>query len=520
MSLNLAVLLEESAKAHPTKPALVLGEHTLSYAELLGASRKFANALEGLGIRPGEKVALMLPNVPQFAIAYFGALSLGAAVVPLNVLFKSGEVEYHLRDSDAAALVVWEGFLEEAAKGFGRVEACRELIVAEAPGGGQARKGTHGFNALLAQSAVERELAVTNPDDTAVILYTSGTTGRPKGAELTHFNLFYNAAYSADRLMDITPEDVTLAVLPLFHVFGQTCVMNATLYKGATVALVPRFEPEAALKTIQGARVTIFEGVPTMYQYLLRFPDREKYDTSSLRIGISGGAAMPVEVLRAFEEAFGITILEGYGLSETSPVACFNLSEERRKVGSIGLPIWGTRARVVDPEDREVPRGESGELVLRGHHVMKGYYKQPEATATAMRGDWFHTGDVATMDEDGFVYIVDRIKDMILRGGFNIYPRELEEALYAHPAVAECAVLGVPHPELGEEVHAVIVLKAGQSATEEELITFMRERVAAYKYPRTVELVSELPKTATGKILKRELATQARQATTPAGTGS
>jgi long-chain acyl-CoA synthetase len=286
-------------------------------------------------------------------------------------------------------------------------------------------------------------------------------------------------------------------------------VMNAGVYAGNTVVLVPRFEPDTVLKAIQDAGVTVFTGVPTMYQYLLRHPDLDEYDTSSLRLGVSGGAAMPLEVLKAVEERFGIVILEGYGLSETSPTTCFNRSTGQRKTGSIGLPIWGTEARVVNEEDEEVPRGERGELVVKGHNVMKGYYKNPKATEEAMRGGWFHTGDMATMDEDGFIFIVDRVKDMILRGGYNVYPREIEEVLYEHPAIAEVAVIGVSHEELGEEVRAVVALKQGESATEEEIVAFAKERVAAYKYPRSVAFMDDLPKTATGKILKRELTDKA-----------
>jgi long-chain acyl-CoA synthetase len=290
--------------------------------------------------------------------------------------------------------------------------------------------------------------------------------------------------------------------------------MNAGIYAGNTVVLVPRFEPEAVLRAIQDAGVTIFSGVPTMYQYLLRHPGSDEYDTSSLRIGVSGGAAIPVEVLKAFEEQFGVVILEGYGLSETSPTTCFNRSVEQRKIGSIGLPIWGTEAKVVNEEDEEVPRGERGELVVRGHNIMKGYYKNPEATADAMRGGWFHTGDMATMDEDGFVFIVDRVKDMILRGGYNVYPREVEEAIYEHPAIAEVAVIGMPYEELGEDVRAVVALKEGESATEDEIIAFAKERVAAYKYPRSVVFMDDLPKTATGKILKRELVAEGEKSAT------
>ena len=351
------------------------------------------------------------------------------------------------------------------------------------------------------------------PDDTAVVIYTSGTTGRPKGAELSHFNLFFNAVYKADNLLKLREDDVGMAVLPLFHIFGQTTVMNAGIYSGNTIAMVPRFEPEAALRTIQKTGVTVFVGVPTMYQYLLRYPEARDYDTSSLRLGISGGASMPVEVLKTFEDKFGVVILEGYGLSETSPGACFNRSSEERKVGSIGIPFWGVDLKVIDDNGEEAPVGERGELVVRGHNVMKGYYKNPEATEESIKNGWFHTGDVATKDEDGYFFIVDRVKDLVVRGGYNVYPREVEEAIYEHPGVAEVAVIGVPHEELGEEVVAVIAMKEDESASEEEIISFTQERIARYKYPRRVTFMDELPKTATGKILKRELAEIGEEAT-------
>ena len=504
MRLNLAVNLEESARANPQKTALILGEHEMSYAELRGAAKKFANGLVSLGVRKGDKVALMAPNVPQWVVAYYGILYTGATVVPMNVLLKSGEVAYYLDDSDATALIVWENFLGEAKKGFDEVPGCSDLVVIEAPGGSEAPEGALGFDAMLAGNTAEFDPVQTGSEDTAVILYTSGTTGRPKGSELTHANMWMNAMVTSERLFGLSEDDVILGTLPLFHVFGQTCALNATIFKGATIALMPRFEPGAALKTIQEARVTLFYGVPTMYQYLLRFPGREHYDTSSLRLGVSGGAAMPVEVLRAFEEGFGVVILEGYGLSETSPVVCFNHLDARR-VGSIGHPVWGIEMKAVDAEDNEVARGEPGEIVVRGHALMKGYYKKPEATEKAMKNGWFHTGDIAKVDEDGFVFVVDRVKDLIIRGGYNVYPREVEEVLYEHAGIAECAVIGVPHEELGEEVRAVVALKDGESATEAEIISFLKERVAAYKYPRSVMFVDELPKTATGKILKREL---------------
>ncbi|CAA9462045.1 MAG: Long-chain-fatty-acid--CoA ligase [uncultured Rubrobacteraceae bacterium] len=490
MTLNLAVLLEESAKERPEKPALILKDRVLDYAGLRDAAKKFANALASMGVKCGDKVAIMVPNLPEFVVAYYGILNAGASVVPLNVLLRGPEVAYHLDDSDAVALVAWEGVLEEARKGFEGTEGCENLVIVEEPNGEGAPEGAHGFEGLLSDHPAEFDMAQTMPDDTAVVIYTSGTTGQPKGAELSHFNLFFNAVYKADKLLKLREDDVGMAILPLFHIFGQTTVMNASIYKGNSIVMVPRFEPEAALRAIQDFGVTAFVGVPTMYQYLLRHPNAEDYDTSSLRLGISGGASMPVEVMKAVEERFGLVILEGYGLSETSPGTCFNRSVEERKVGSIGLHFWGIEVKVFDENDREVPCGERGELVVRGHNVMKGYYKRPEATAEAMRNGWFHTGYIVKMDEDGYFYIVDRVKDMIIRGGYNVYPREVEEALYE---------------ELGEEVTAIVAMKEGESATEEGMISFAKDRVAAYKYPRRVVFMEELPKNATSKILKREL---------------
>ena len=517
MTLNLAVFLEESARERPEKPALITDARTVSYAGLHAAAKKFASALASLGVEPGDKVAMMLPNVPQFAIAYYGILYAGGVVVPLNVLLQGPEIAYHLDDSDSVALVAWESFLDVAQKGFGEAEDCKDLIVVEESGGegvpDGAPDGTYSFDGIIEEQPAEYDMAQTMPDDTAVVIYTSGTTGKPKGAELTHFNLFYNAVCNADKLLKVGENDVQIAVLPLFHIFGQTAVMNASIYAGNTLVTVQHFEPEATLKAIQNTGVTIFTGVPTMYQYLLRHPDAEGYDMSSLRIGVSGGAPMPVEVLKEFEEKFGVVILEGYGLSETSPTACFNRSARERRVGSIGLPIWGTEAKVVGEDGGEAPQGERGELALRGHHVMKGYYKNPEATEESIQNGWFHTGDVATMDEDGYFYIVDRVKDLVVRGGYNVYPREVEEAIYEHSGVAEVAVIGVAHEELGEEVVAVITMKEGESASEEEIISFVKERVARYKYPRRITFMDELPKTATGKILKRELAEVGQETT-------
>jgi long-chain acyl-CoA synthetase len=341
-----------------------------------------------------------------------------------------------------------------------------------------------------------------------VILYTSGTTGQPKGAELSHFNMFYNAVFSADRLMHITSEDVMMAVLPLFHSFGQTCVQNAGLYAGATITMLPRFEADKALGLMVRDGVTLFAGVPTMYWALLNVPDSDpliERIKTTLRRCASGGSALPLELMRQFEEKFNVVILEGFGLSETSPVATFNMSEHDRKTGSIGKAIWGTQVKIFDDNDKEVPANERGEIVIRGHNVMKGYLGRPDATAETMRGGWFHSGDIGYKDEDGFIFIVDRKKDMILRGGFNVYPREVEETLMMHPDVSLVAVVGVPDEKLGEEVKVFIVPKAGATATEDDIMAWCKEKMAAYKYPRMVEFRPSLPMTATGKILKREL---------------
>jgi long-chain acyl-CoA synthetase len=507
MSWNLAVMLRESARANADKTAVILDEMRFTYAQLEAASNQVAQGLVAAGVAPGDRVGLMLPNVPQFPIAYFGILKAGAVVVPMNVLLKAGEIAYFMGDSEAKALIAWEDFAAEAQKGLARVDGPR-LYVAGRPGSSPP-EGARPFTELL-QGSPRFDMVETAADDTAVILYTSGTTGQPKGAELTHFNLFMCCEVGATRLTELRDDDITLAVLPLFHSFGQSNVMNTTFYAGGTLTLVPRFEAGKVLEVIQRDRVTIFLGVPTMYFALLNHPDAGRVDTSSLRLCISGGASMPGEVLRAFEERFGVTILEGYGLSETSPTASFNRSQEERRILSVGKPVWGVEMRIFDEEDRELPPGRDniGEIVIRGHNVMKGYFRRPQETAEAMRSGWFHTGDMGYRDEEGYFFIVDRKKELIIRGGFNVYPREVEEVLYGHPAVAQVAVIGIPDERLGEEVKAVVQLKPGHRATAEELIEYAKERIAAYKYPRTIEFVDSLPLGPTGKVLKRELKAQ------------
>ena len=508
MTLNLASILRESAHKLPSKTAIILGDVEISYGELHGLAQRFAGALQALGIQPGQHVALMLPNVPHFTIAYYGSHYAAAPVVPLNVLLTGDEVAYHLDDSDAVALIAWEGFLQAAQAGFERAEDCKHLIVAKADKADTtAPDGAHNFSALIHAVEPVTDLPPTMPDDTAVLLYTSGTTGRAKGAELTHFNMFGNADYVSAKLVPMQDKHVTaLTVLPLFHSFGQTCMQNAVLRGGGTIVLVPRFDAGLVMGLIQKHQVNFFAGVPTMYFGLLHFPEASQFDLSSLEYCLSGGAPMPVEVMKAFDAKYDVDILEGYGLSETSPVASFNTLDRPKKAGSIGVPIGGVEFHLEDADGNVITKlGERGEICIKGPNIMKGYYKRPEVNAEQVKHGWFHSGDIGVVDDEGYYFIVDRKKDMIIRGGFNVYPREVEEVLYAHPAVAEAAVLGMPHERHGEEIKAVLALKPGHSVSAEEVVAYCKEHLAAYKYPRFVEFMDALPKGPTGKILKREL---------------
>jgi long-chain acyl-CoA synthetase len=489
---NFAELLPAAARQDAEHPAIKLDDIVLTYGQLDGAAAMAAGMLRELGVGEGDRVGMQLPNVPYFPIVYFGALRIGAVVVPMNPLLKDREVAYHLSDSGAKVMVGWHQFAE--AGSAGSEQAGAEFVCVQ-PGDFEERMGS----ATPVTAVVDRA-----DEDPAVIIYTSGTTGTPKGATLMHRNLRSGADVARD-LVDASPEWVAVATLPLFHVFGMNSVMNVAVCSRGMLTLVPRFEPGKVLEVIERDRATSFAGVPTMYAALLHHPDREKFDVSSLDLCVSGGSAMPVEVLRGFDEAFGAKILEGYGLSETTGMGTFNTPERERKPGSIGVPVGGTEIRLVDEDGADVAEGEPGELVMRGRFVMKGYWDRDEATEEVMRDGWFHTGDIATRDEDGYFFIVDRKKDLIIRGGYNVYPRELEEVLYTHPAVREAAIIGVADESLGEEVGAAVALKEGESATPEELRDFMKQKVAAYKYPRVVWLVDELPKGPTGKILKREI---------------
>jgi long-chain acyl-CoA synthetase len=498
----LSANLVASKDRYPNRTALRCDDLQVSYAEFDAAAARVATLLERAGIEPGDRVGLMLPNTPAFAIAFYGIMYRGAVAVPMNPLLKAREVSFYLSNSGAKALFGSPAFADEATAGAAEVGAQCWLV------------DDAGLTKLIADlpehAPVERA-----DDDVAVILHTSGTTGKPKGAMLTHGNLSQNCEVSVRTLVETGPDDVVMGCLPLFHVFGLTCGLNGSVLAGAMMTLIPRFDPRKALEVIERDHVTVFEGVPTMYSALLSVADQAAPGaTESLRICVSGGAALPVQVLTDFEKAFGCAVLEGYGLSESSPAAAFNHPHRTRKAGSIGTPIEGVDMRVVDLDGVEVPQGEAGQIQIRGHNVMKGYWNLPEATKETITADgWLNTGDVGRVDEDGYFYIVDRTKDMIIRGGYNVYPREIEEVLYEHPAVAEAAVIGIPHDSLGEEVGAAVALKKGSAVSADELRDYVKARVAAYKYPRLVWLVDALPKGPTGKLLKREITVPTSEST-------
>ena len=510
-SRNLASILARSAAARPSHAAVIAGEHTFDYATVDLFARMFAGALRNLDIKPGEHVALVLPNVPQFTVAYFGCHYAGNPVVPLNVLLTADELAYHLENAEAAAVVTWDLFLPQVQEAAARTPNVRHVVVAKADLGDlTAPEGVHNLTAVVAGATAVDEPHPTSAHDTAVVLYTSGTTGRPKGAELTHANLLANAEVAAG-LVDLEPDTVALVALPLFHAFGMSVMHNAVLSVGGTLVLLPRFTASGAYDLLDEHRVTFFGGVPTMYMALLSEPVRE---LPALKWCVSGGAPMPAEVLHAFEARFGVTLLEGYGLSETSPVASFTVPVRPRTPGSIGYPVPGVEMALVDLDGRFVTTSDTpGEICIRGHNVMKGYWRNPAATEEAIVDGWFRTGDIGTADVHGAFRIVDRKKDLVIRGGYNVYPREIEEVLHTHPDVAQAAVVGVPHARLGEEVKAVVVLKAGRTLTSTDLVTWCRTRLAAYKYPRIVEVRERLPLGPTGKVLKNELRAEAGSAT-------
>ena len=510
--INLSNVLETSSQRVPDREALVCGERRLTFGEVEALSAKLATALSERGVGPGDMVALACPNIPEFVISYFAILKAGGVVVPVSLLLKTDEIVYILQKSKAVAFLCVEEGEATPIGGFGRaafdqVGHCQSFIRISRDGN-PCTSEEECVASLLAQDLPPLDTVQRNSDDTAVVIFTSGTTGKPKGAELTHGNLLTHCLMQ-QRMQNWQDDEVMVVALPLFHVYGQICQMAAGMGNGVRLILIPKFEPRAVLHWMRKEKATRYAGVPTMYWALLNHPDTEAEDGSSpfdtLRTASCGAAPMPVEMLKRFEERYDVRVQEGYGLSECSPSVTTHYFGLKRKPGTCGKPVWGTRVEVVDDDDNILPTGERGEIVIRGHHVMKGYLDDPEATAEALRGGWFHTGDIGVIDEEGYLTIVDRKKEMIIRGGMNVYPREIEEVLMSHPEVSLVAVIGVPDERVGQEVKAVVVRREGSSLTEEAMIAWAKEKMAAYKYPRSVEFRDALPTNATGKIQKRAL---------------
>ncbi|ROQ15987.1 long-chain acyl-CoA synthetase [Rathayibacter sp. PhB93] len=506
-SVSVAAILAEAARRTPRTIAVRVGPQAIDYGTLWEQTRAYAGALRAQGIGPGDRVALLIPNVPDFPRGYFAVLALGAVVVPVHALLKHDEIAYVLRDSGATALICAAPLLAEGAAGAALADVpVLSVLVPDSMESPFPRLEDLAADATPIDTYVPR-----SPFDTATILYTSGTTGRPKGAEGTHFAIVSQSDVLLMNTFDLHQGDVVLGALPLFHTFGQVCAMNTAFRTAATVVLVPKFDGDAALEAMIAHECTVFEGVPTMYVALLDAATRRE-DRPPLRYAVSGGAALPVAVIERFREVFGVEIYEGYGLTETSPVATFNHVGVPPRAGTVGTPIWGVDVEVARPEvvDRIelLPRGELGEIVVRGHNLMKGYLGNPEASAAAVVDGWFRTGDLGTKDDEDYIRILDRTKDMIIRNGYNVYPREVEEVLIGHSAVANAAVFGVPDEKHGQEIMAAVVLLPSATATAEELIAYANEHLAAFKFPRRIELVDALPLGPSGKILKRELVAQ------------
>lgn len=507
--MNLSWQLHEISKNLPKKTAYIFNGQSCSYAELDASITKFAAGLQSLGIKKGDHVALLLGNSPHFIISLYGVLRLGATAIPINPIYTPDEISYILMNGDVKAVIAAEPLLPLVEKIDTILPSIQHFIICESATDDTEtpckinNEKMKSFSNVMCLGVSDFSWPQLDSDETAVILYTSGTTGRPKGAMLTHQNLYRNAR-DTGKYLRMNEEDRIITVLPMFHVFCLTVALNAPLMCGGTLLIEPKFSPKEVFSLAKRYKPTIFAGVPTMYNFLLQYPDGDPADLQSLRLCISGGASMPVALLQNFEKKFQVVISEGYGLSEASPVTCFNPLDRPRKPGSIGTSIMNVKNKVVNPLGEELPVGEVGELVVRGPNVMKGYYKLPEETEATIRNGWLYTGDLARMDEEGYFYIVDRKKDMIVVGGYNVYPREVEEVIYNHPDIVEVAVLGVPDPEFGEEVKCFVVSK-NPFLTEENLITYCQESLAKYKIPKTIEFLTELPKNTTGKILRRAL---------------
>ncbi len=516
--MNLMTRVHQIAEQDSSRVAYSFMGKDTSYLEFDQSVAAFAGSLKELGVEKGDHVAFLLSNTPHFLISLYATMRLGAIAVPINPIYTPDEIAYIVNNSDAKVLVALDALLPLIEKAHHALPAIKSYVICETDSSTLEKMAqlpeavkdkVYSFTILLGKSTAFTEFAEVEANDNAVILYTSGTTGKPKGAMLTHQNLYSNAR-DVGQYLQIGANDRVIATLPVFHVFALTVVVNAPLLQGATIILVPRFNPAEVFDAIKTHKASVFAGVPTMFNFMNQLPDVDPADFASVRLAVSGGSAMPVALLHSFEDKFKVRISEGYGLSEASPVTCFNPIDRERKAGSIGTSIINVENKVVNELGEEVAANEVGELIVRGPNVMKGYYKMPEETAATIRDGWLYTGDLARIDEEGYFYIVDRKKDMIIVGGYNVYPREVEEVLFAHPAVLEAAVVGLPDPDFGEEVSAYVVLK-DQSVSKEELKAYCSEHLAKYKVPKQIEMLEELPKNTTGKILRRSLKDQAMQ---------
>lgn len=513
--MSLVSHVQQIAIQHPEKVAYHFMGKDTTYAEFEQSVERFATALQSLGIEKGDNVGFLLGNSPHFLISLYATMRIGATSVPINPIYSPDEISYIIKNSAAKAIIALDALLPLVEKASGLFTSVEHYIICETQPETTAKlaalpdelKGkVKSFTFLLSTTNPDVKSVEVLEDDTAIILYTSGTTGKPKGAMLTHKNIYSNARDVAEYL-NINTEDRVITTLPVFHVFALTVVVNAPLLMGATLLLVPRFSPQEIFEVAKEHKATVFAGVPTMYNFLYQYPEGNVEDFSTIRLAISGGSSLPVALLHNFENKFNLRISEGYGLSEASPVTCFNPIDRDRKPGSIGTNIINVENKIVNELGEEVPIGEVGELIVRGPNVMKGYYKLPEETESAIRDGWLYTGDLARQDEEGYFFIVDRKKDMIIVGGFNVYPREVEEVLFEHAGIVEAAVVGIPDPNFGEEVLAFVV-KKDDSLTEEQLLEYCAQKLAKYKVPKRIEFLEELPKNTTGKILRRSLKAQ------------
>jgi long-chain acyl-CoA synthetase len=516
----LHAILEKKAKEHPEKAAIAYSEREITYAELDSLSNEFAGALVALGVNKGDRVAVFLPNIPQFVIAYFGVLKAGAVLTAISPMHKEREVEYQLCDSEAETIVALDSLYPIVEKVWQKTKLKNVVVTsaedyasktAVSPSSVGQKPCVYSFQELLTEKGVEPPKVRINPEaDLAALQYTGGTTGTAKGAMLTHQNMVSNAVAFAAWIKGATADETFLAALPLFHIYGMTTSMNVPISLAAKMVLLPKFDPATVLETIQRHRVTVFCGVPTMYSVLLANPALSKFDLTSIRVCISGASPLPPQVQKKFMEITGGFLAEGYGLTEAAPVThCNPVDKTMRtvRVGSIGLPLPDTDARIVDVETgtKTLGAGETGELTVKGPQVMRGYWRKPEETALVLRAGWLLTGDIARMDQNGYFYITDRKKDLIKYKDYSVYPRELEDVIYEHPAVKLCAVVGKPAPVVGEIPKAFIVLKDSAKATEEEIMAFVKDKVAPYKAIREVEFRKELPLSGAGKVLRRTL---------------